>query len=543
MVKTEPKEIWNEYQKAREYKENIDLFNTVRKNENFYVGKQWEGVNAPDLPKPILNFLKRVVNYCAASIVSDDIAVSISPKMEDEGMAAVSKGIAKRIEDVFEAQKVGAKNRSALRDALVDGDACMFIRFDMGIETGQDAKGDIACELVENINVCFGNPYQADAQKQPYIIIAKRMTVGEIKAEAKANGASEMDISSIRADSDDVQGEQGDSDLATELIKLWRDDDTIHCIVVTETATIRKKWDTGYTLYPIAWLNWERIKSSYHGQAILTGLIPNQIHVNRLFAMTIRSVEMNAFPKVVYDPSKIKRWTNQVGGTIEAVGGVGGISDAFTSIRGADVSSQVMEVINQAVSMTRDFMGASDAALGNVKPDNTSAIIAVQQASAVPLELNRLAFYQFVEDYVRVMMDIMRADYGKRTLELDIEDAPTETTEIEPGLLIEKPITQVEFDFSTLDNVNYSLNVDIGASSYWSELMQLQTMDNLFAKGLITDATTYLESVPQKYLRNKNRIIDNLRRAQEQAAQQMPGQMPGQEQIPPEMMAALQNQI
>ena len=57
--------------------------------------------------------------------------------------------------------------------------------------------------------------------------------------------------------------------------------------------------------------------------------------------------------------------------------------------------------------------------LGNVRPDNTSAIIAVQQAAAVPLELQKRAFYQFVEDYVRVMIEIMSVDYGTRIVNVD----------------------------------------------------------------------------------------------------------------------------
>ncbi|MFQ7004766.1 MAG: hypothetical protein ACLRRT_14530 [Ruthenibacterium lactatiformans] len=44
------------------------------------------------------------------------------------------------------------------------------------------------------------------------------------------------------------------------------------------------------------------------------------------------------------------------------------------------------------IEYTRDTMGASDAALGNVTPDNTSAIIAVQKATSMPLELQRQDF-------------------------------------------------------------------------------------------------------------------------------------------------------
>ena len=110
----------------------------------------------------------------------------------------------------------------------------------------------------------------------------------------------------------------------------------------------------------------------------------------------------------------------------------------------------VLQMIDNVISYTRDTMGASDAALGNVRPDNTSAIIATQKASAMPLELQRMGFYQFVEDYVRIFLDIMRTDYGLRQVAVSDENGQQQ---------------QLMFDFSALDRLHLKLNIDIGAST------------------------------------------------------------------------------
>ena len=73
-------------------------------------------------------------------------------------------------------------------------------------------------------------------------------------------------------------------------------------------------------------------------------------------------------------------------------------------------------------------------------------------------------------------------------------------------------------DFSEYDAMNYHLNVDVGESSYFSEIMQQQTMDNLLSQGLIADLVTYLESVPRKYVRNKGKLVSDLKKRQEQMA-------------------------
>lgn len=533
ITKTDPQSVWEEYQQGRRYKEAINLYEDVRLNENFYLGRQWEGLNAPDLPKPVLNFLKRVVTYVIATISSNDIAVSLSPHESDRDKEMTAKAVSRQLEKVIENTKFKSALRQRIRDSAVDGDACMYFRFDPEIATGQAAQGDIACEAIDNINVIFGNAYNRDVQSQPYIIICQRKKVKELKREGKAAGMSDAEMQLIQADTDAYQREKGDdANLCTKLIKLWKEENgEIWYTTTTEKATINKPINTGLKLYPVAWMSWDEVKSSYHGQALLTGLIPNQIEVNRLFACYVRSVSMNAFPKIVYDSDKIKKWTNKAGEAIATKGiGVGRVNDYVTAIRGGDVSYQVMEVIQQIITMTRDFMGASDAALGNVEPDNHSAIIAVQQASSMPLEIQRMNLYQFTEDCVRIMMDIMRAYYGVRIVTLD-EAVPA----IEDGAALDtmgnptgESIDKIQLDFSNFDTINYDTNVDVGASSYWSELMQVQTMDNLFAKGIITNAVLYLESIPSKYLKNKDKIIAAVKEQQAMMAQQtaMPTETP-----------------
>lgn len=534
MMKQKPEEIWKEYERAVDYKNAIDLFENVRVNENFFIGRQWEGVNAPDLPKPVLNFLKRIVTYSVAMVVSDDVAVSFSPMKREKRLQSIAALAAEQVERVIEQTDAKTLHREKVRDAAVDGDGCVYLWFDPDVDTGQDAKGDIRIESIENINLHPGNPYIHSMQDQPYIIISKRQMVEEVVEEAKQNGIGEDVLANIRADTDYNQGEKGDDSrvgecarLVTVLIKLWRENGTIHALKCTEKAMIKPAWDTEYKYYPVALMRWEKVKSQFFGNAMLNGLIQNQISVNRLFAMTIRSVEMNAFPKVIYDSTKIRKWSNRVGEAIAATGAIN--EQIMTNVRGGDVSGQVMNVINEAVNMTRDFMGATDAALGNVRPDNTSAIIAVQQASAVPLELQRREFYRFVEEYVRIIVDMMRVNYGVRTVMVD--DPELIQKLLDPNNPQEEGVDvyPVEIDFADiLKDANMQLNVDVGAAAYWSELMQNQVMDNLFKSGLLTDVAVYIESIPSHMLKNKNKILAAVKRRQDAARQQSAARKQGE---------------
>lgn len=509
-IKTEPQEIWQEYEAGISYKQSVGergLYETVKQNENFFIGNQWEGVNAPDLDKPVINILKRVVAYFVSTIVSDDIAVNVNPfgGTSNESDQILLDVLPDQFTAIMENAGMTAKNRDAIRNAAVDGDACFYFWFNPDVKNGDGNNGQIECEAMDNTSVYFGNPQVWELQKQPYIIITMRKHLEHVREEAKQNGVP--NVESITAD-DDPNGVNAEKETGkcTVLIKFWKDakTGTVKYLKCTAGTVVKPETDLGYRRYPLAWFSWDKVKNSMHGQACLTGLIPNQIFINKMFAMSMQHVKNMAFPKYLYNASLLpKGWSNRVGEAIPVNGDPSMAVNTRTVT--ADMSSQVLQMIDNVINYTRDTMGASDAALGNVKPDNTSAIIATQKASAMPLELQRMSFYQFVEDYVRIFLEMMRCDYGTRNVVInDQMDNRVPAT----------------LDFSALEQLHLKLDIDIGASTYWSELMQVQTTDNLFANGIISDPVTYLESIPNGYIKNKQAILAKLKEQQELAAQQ-----------------------
>lgn len=487
-----PSDIYSEYQKGVSYNQSIDLYDKVRKNENFFIGNQWEGVDAPDLDKPVFNILKRVCNMFISQIVSDDITASASTFTADAASEDAMRIVGKELERAIEYSRAKQKNRRILRNACVDGDGCLYAYFNPSAKTGQAAKGLIGVEVVDNTNIIFSNTATPDVQSQRHIIIALRKKLDEVIEEARLNGIKESEAALIKADNESEIDDERD-DCVTVLIRFWRQNGSVYCSKSTKDAFIKKPFDTKLTLYPVAFMNWESVKNSFHGQAAVTELLPNQIFINKCYAMGMDYVKKMAFPKLIYDKNRFPNgFSNKIG---EAIRIEGSVNDAIaTAFKMPDMSDSVMELVEKTMMYTKEYMGASDATLGNIRPDNAAAIIAVQKASSAPLELIKQTFYQFVEDYVRIFVDIMRAYYGVR--EVDGTDG-------------EKML----FDFATLGNYDMNLEVNVGASAYWSEVMQVQTADNLFGSGIITDPELYLESIPDAYIKNKQKIIQAVRDA------------------------------
>jgi hypothetical protein len=67
-----------------------------------------------------------------------------------------------------------------------------------------------------------------------------------------------------------------------------------------------------------------------------------------------------------------------------------------------------------------------------------------------------------------------------------------------------------------LKDVPMQLRLDVGASSYWSEIASTQTLDNLLMQDKI-DILDYLERIPDGYISKRQELIDKYSAAQQQA--------------------------
>ena len=505
MLKTpENERIWKEYEKGLDFNAKIGLDETVKTNENFFVGKQWEGIEANGLPTPVFNFLKRVVLFTVSSVAASSVKLIASP-MGTGGAGGLDADIINaEFEKLFEINKLGSLIREFLRNAAVDGDGCMYTYWDPEAEASDGAKGRIVTEIVENTRVFFGNAGDRRVQKQPYIIVSRREMLESARKRAKENG---VDPGEVTADADSLQRGYGDvDDKVTVLIKFWRNPETktVWAAECVKNAVLRPMWDTGLRLYPITWLNWDYIQGCYHGQAMITGLIPNQVFINKMYAMSMISLMTTAYPKIVYDKTRIAKWDNRVGAAIPVQGG--DVNSVARIIDPAQISPQIAQFIDMAVANTQAFLGATNAALGEIRPDNASAIIAVQKAAAVPNEITRQNLHQSIEDLGRIYIDFMGGYYGKRPVCVEAPEAMAAALEFAGA---GKELV-TEFDFRQMKDRNITLRLDVGASAYWSEIAAMQTLDNLLAGGKI-GLDDYLERLPDGHIAKRQELLEKVR--------------------------------
>lgn len=541
---------WKLYLAGKKYNNQLkpNYYDAVNANIDFFNGNQWRNVEANGMPTPVFNIIKRVITFFVASITANKVKVQLEPLTykEDEpteDMEASDIATAE-IENLFEKFKMDNRIRDALFDAGTIGDVGAHMYFDMnkkpygGGGDFENVKGEICFELVDGTNMMFGNANNpsTDVSIQPYIIVVGRDNIKKLKAEAKQYKQNQLDIENITEDTNtfelagdmaNIEIESDDNGKALYIIvyKYDHDKQTVMATKCTENAYMYKDIDTGLSHYPVAWLNWEKQKNQYHGRAICTSIIPNQIFINRSFAAVIYHQMMAAFPKAVYDADKVDYWSNEIGQAIPIRNLSPG--DSIKNVAGylepGNMSNQIVQVIELAIQYTKETLGISDAALGNVKPDNFKAIVATQESAAIPLENVKANLYEWIEDIGRILLDMIGTYYGQRPIVIKKDT---------------ERYTQM-YDFSIFKNLWLNVRCDVGASSYWSELAAVETLDNLLKDGYI-DVIDYLESMPEGYIPRKQELIDKLKQRQFEMEQMnamanMPMQDEMLQQVPPAM--------
>lgn len=525
--KITPEQVQAEHQKMLGYNTAVNLDETVRANEDFFIGKQWEGVDAKGLPTPVYNFLKQVVLFSVANITTDNIKMQATPlacERTPEDVERVAEIVNKEFDRLFEFNRVPNLVREYMRNAAVDGDSCLFTFWDDTVDAGFGLRGGIRTEIVDNMRVGFGNTACRDPQKQPYILIERREMTKELRRAAQEAGNPRWGDIQPDTENHNTDSYKNSSERSTVLLRMWKErkTGTVWACEVSGRVMLREPWDMGLRLYPVTWINWDYIPDSYHGQALVTGLIPNQIFVNKLFAMSMISLMTSAFPRTVYDKTRIPKWNNAVGAAIGVNGG--DVSGVAKIIDPAQISPQIAQFIQTSVDYTRQFLGATSAALGETRPDNTSAIIALQRAASIPSEITKQNLYKSIEDLGRIYLDFMAAYYGKRKVQVSMPDVGTDILAF-AGKDPEE-LETVLFDYGLLNDMPMVLKLDVGASSYWSEMASVQTLDNLLMQDKIT-IEEYLERIPDGYIPKRQELIASRKQAAQQQMMQPEEQSTG----------------
>ena len=531
--------IWQKYQKGKDFINRRALISSTRKNWNFYLGNQWEGLQTGGEKMPMFNFIKPVVKYKVAVISQNKMAARyIDPESRPE-YKGVCEALNKNFEKLWENGKFDVKSWNTVKSAAVVGDAYLF----WGNQDATDTQ------VIPNINVLLGDEQQPDIQKQPYILITERLRIGEIKKMAKENGLSQDKIDMIVPDEekdlvigDKTEVQSPDDAKCLSILYMDKDENgyirvgratkTVEYEPVEPLTRKNKRGEAvgGLKAYPIVSYVWEDQPNSARGLGEVEQLIPNQLELNKTLARRSITVKQTAYPRIAYDRNAIdnEEDINKIGAAIALNGGgAQSVNQMISYLNATSMSADAQYLSNDLLTITRDLAGAGDAATGNVDPEKASgeAINAVKDAAQMPLNEQVSKYSQFVTDIAYVALNLWFA--YNRDIRVSYEDEFGQHQELE--------ITQ-----ETIDALQPNIKIDVSSDSPWSKQAEQQEIKDQFLQGHIT-LEEYTDLMPDNSYVPKAKlkvILDKRKRSQDvqtipqdtqamQIAQMMPQDMQG----------------
>jgi hypothetical protein len=89
------------------------------------------------------------------------------------------------------------------------------------------------------------------------------------------------------------------------------------------------------------------------------------------------------------------------------------------------------------------------------------------------------------------------------------------------------------FNSTDYQDLLLRVNVDVGPSSYWSEIASMQSLDNLLNGGKI-DIIQYLERMPNGIIPQKAELIEQLKASMQAQANMPTAEMPPEQPLNPD---------
>ncbi len=522
-MQTEATAIFEEYNKAKQYKEALGekgLYEQGKINERFYSGNQWYGANCGnDRPLVRHNIIKRIGDCKIAQTLSHNYGVSFfaqgmpsvgdsvlsyksikekvkssgfgfKEKLSDQEVLAVTEALSQLYKTTSARVNFDALSPRLLREAYINGAGVLYTYFDGGIDAGIDldgekVKGDIRCEVLKIGDVYFGDPSETDIQSQPYIILAARKSRDELLRQAEING-TENTLINAEVDSD------GKILVLTKLYKEYEKAGTsVKCVKVTNGGILKSPFDTKLHLYPLSVFRFGENETCAYGESEITYLIPNQIAINRMITASVWSNIAAGMPMMLINGDTVSGdISNDPGQIIKIYGTNEDVASAVKFVCPPDYSEGLNNAANNLIENTLTQSGTGPVMLGDEKAQNAAAITRLQTAALMPLNILKGRYKDFIHSTALIWADFWLNLYFKRRIRIEDEDG----------------VWYFPFDAERYSDLSIAANVTISEIEEFSAQEKISALGTLYDKGIITKSQ-YLSRLPDALIDSKAELL------------------------------------
>jgi hypothetical protein len=237
-------------------------------------------------------------------------------------------------------------------------------------------------------------------------------------------------------------------------------------------------------------------------------IIPNQKALNFGLGMMLLSIQQTAWPKIIAKMNALKQAiTNEPGEIITDHLSIQGY-DGIKYMQPPNFSNTPIVITEKIMDMTRQVTGTTEVTSGEVLGANmaASAIIALQNQAKKPNENYQNKLFRSIKNIGRIWEEFYKTYYNLPRPVQGTDEAGNKITN-----------TFVGTDYA---NTGFTLNIDVGPASVFSESVQVSILDRLHEMQQL-DKYQYVKYLPSNVVPNELKNDFEKEERQIQEAQQM----------------------
>lgn len=548
----------------------------VKECQDFFYGNHWPKATeaTKELPRPSFGLTALTINTQVSNILGSPTKLNYVAAGEDVASDVFTQFAGYQ----FKEAKFDDYLETIVQDSEVKGNGILYAYWDE-FAKGRNGKykGALRFSVLDLLDFAVANPTITDVQEQEWIIYPDRVSLKVARSMCKTLSKEQImeKIFPDELDSDykDVKELDG-SQLTTVYTMFYRLNGEVCFVKATknvvlcaetymnpfiskkeieldskESKDIKKyadendtkqekkedgllgsqqddelsiKKDTDYTfsLYPFGNLCTVPKAKSFVGLGTARTVVPNNKLINLVAAYNLMNVQNLAWGKVLVKHNALKgqKINNKPGQII--VDYSPGTGWGISHMPGQQtLSNGAIEQLNTYIELTRAMHNADEIMTGDMLSKNLSgtAIAQIEAMRTKNVDRKQKRVWRFIEDMGKIAYQFYVAYYKNEKFMYEMgEDMFIKASNQDPN------VSRTQFlnvDGQEFLNYDFEIVCEVGAGSQFSEISQMQMLDNLLTQQHIT-FEQFVELYPANQMPFKNRIKQMIKAAKESELEQ-----------------------
>lgn len=543
--------ISRRYRSGVNYKQSRGLYDEWAEYERFWNGEHWPQVTQKtrNMPRPKTNIFAQIIEQKIAGLVYElpelyfePVEQSSDSRVTNSDITGADIDAAELLSSVakYQAERLGFHEllELATRSAALFGTGIMFFPWDNSIVGGTPGVsayiGDIAGYEIDPADFFPGDPSNPDIQTQPWLILAERRPLADVKEFYREYAPEVVDLLQPEAKRSDTQIydhqriEQSETDYV-DVIHCWEKkrekverkitietegihveektlfyETTLNYVVTCQGHLLRHEEELyKHGLYPFVAFQWYPKRKSFWGKPESADLIDNQKEINRLSGVALLGAYSTGIPDIRYKPEWVDKndLIKGPGGRLIRDNGTGNWNVDYMNPPSA--AAHIPQLRESLMAGLREVSGVHEAWTGKAPSSelNASAIIALQEAAGVRIRGIQRRLYRAIREVGLLWLAHWKEFYTEQRLIRIVGN--------------DNKVGFVWFRGTDYKDMQFDARVQAGIASPFSRTLMMANLDKLLQLQLITP-DEYLEMLPTDVMPQAKRILQKRQQKKEQ---------------------------